>query len=600
LGLQDIDLYHYKTKQKVTVLARQTGERQFIASCINPDHEDKHPSMSISLDKGLYHCFACHIAGVTWQKHLENKGSKKSGKQYLKEKKESDRKSEIILTLNTDLVNWSGYDETIKEESRSRIAFDLCFLPEKEKLTSISSVIEAGIFKRLELLDRMKKVEGLLKQSEFTPEEEEEILSKQKFNPRVYSDKILNKYPLRFDIIKRFWIYHKKRGLWIERAELILNSLLRKSFLGEKDFKAYCVREVLEDLKGLSLKIDDPIEPETYLIPFANLIYDIKNKKEIEFSPEYFFINKLAVDFNSGAGDFPTIRKVFREIVGEENSVSLLEIVAYCMWRAYPYPKAFFLFGSGANGKTAFIKILRRIIGNSNISSETSNSLQSSPFSVGRLYGKLANVTSEMQYSILRNTDKIKMATGEDLINCERKFKEPFVFQNYAKLIFLTNQIPLTVDKTFAFYRRVFLLEFPNKFILGESADPDVIDKIDQSEFEGLALWALAKLGELKRKYFVFTRHIKTKEITEQYENLSNPLYKFMRDFVIREPDSDIPKSEFQGRFNAYQKDKGFRIWDSREISREMRNMGYVHKYLTRGETQNKTTYIGWIEIFWK
>ncbi|GAH70458.1 unnamed protein product, partial [marine sediment metagenome] len=270
------------------------------------------------------------------------------------------------------------------------------------------------------------------------------------------------------------------------------------------------------------------------------------------------------VNYNPGAKEFPTIKKVFREIVGYRNSVTLLEIIAYCMWRGYPYPKVFFLFGSGANGKTAFIKILRRVIGNKNISSETSNAFQFDRFSLGRLYGKLANVTSEMQYSILKNTDKIKMATGEDLLNCERKFKEPFVFQNYAKLIFLTNQIPLTVDKTFAFYRRVFLLEFPNRFVLGKNADPDIIDKIEQSEFEALAMKALAKLGELKRKSFVFTKHIETEEITEQYESLSNPLHKFVKDFTVKEPNSDIPKNEFQSRFEAYQKDKGFRIWDSK------------------------------------
>lgn len=600
MSLQDIDLYHYKTKQKVTVLARKTGENQFMASCINEAHEDKHPSMSISTDKGLYHCFACQIAGVTWQKHLEMKESKKPVKQYLREKKEGERRSGILQSLTNDLLNWSGYDDIAKEEAKSRIAFDLCFLSEKEKTTSVSSVIEAGIFRRIELLDRMKKVEGLLKQSEFTPEEEEEILSKQRFNARPYSNKILEKYPLKFDLLKRFWVYREKRGVWLEKAEALLNSLLRKSILGEKDYKVYCVREILDDLKGLSLVEDEPVEPAAALIPFNNKIYDIKNKKEIDFSPEHFFINKLAVNYNPKAKDFSTIKKVFREIVGAENSITLLEIIAYCMWRGYPYPKTFFLFGSGANGKTAFIKILRRIIGNRNISSETSNAFQFDRFSLGRLYGKLANVTSEMQYSILKNTDKIKMATGEDLINCERKFKEPFVFQNYAKLIFLTNQIPLTKDKTFAFYRRVFLLEFPNKFILGESADPDIVDRIDQSEFEALAIQAIIKLKKLRKKYFVFTKHIKTEEITEQYENLSNPLYKFVNDFIIREPNSDIPKTEFQGRFEAYQKDKGFRIWDSKEINREMRAMGYKDRALTRGETGDKSTYWAWIEIFWK
>lgn len=590
------ELKNTDTKEIKEVEATKKG-KEWLAYC--PFHNDvKTPNCYINKEKGVFLCRACGATGIIYTgEKYSKRSSKKMQKKYLQEKEYKEEKERVLGSLSVDLDNWESYPEETKKEVVTGLPLNLCFLEEgTERNLAIDALDKAGIIKKAELKIRIKKITTLFKKKEG---EKEESQSKQKFDPLPYSESITEKYPLRSDTKKRFWIYHKKRGIWIDKAEPILNGMLRKRILGKKDHKIYCVREILEELRGQSLKIDDPVEPDLSLIPFNNKIYDIKNEKDIEFSPEYFFINKLAVNYNPEAGDFPTIRKVFSEIVKEEDTITLLEIVAYCMWRKYPYPKNFFLYGSGANGKTAFIKILRKILGNNNISSETSDALQYNPFSIGRLYGKLANVTSEMQYNILKNTVRIKQASGEDLLNCEKKFKEPFLFENYAKLIFLTNQIPLTTDKTFAFYRRIFLLEFPNKFVLGENADPEVIDKIDQKEFEGLGLSALAKLGELKQKYFVFTRHEKTEKITEEYENLSNPLYKFIKEFTHREPNSDIPKSEFQGTFNAYQKDKGFRIWDDREINREMRAMGFTAKALTRGEKGNKKTFWAWIEIYW-
>jgi len=160
MGLQDIDLYHYKTKQKITVLAKQTGEGQFMARCISDDHEDKNPSMSISMNKGLYHCFSCGIAGVTWAKHLE--GGSKTNKQSSQKKKEEEIKSNILMALNTDLINWSGYDKAMREEAKTRLSFDLCFLPEGERTPVIDSLVEAGIFRKSELTDRIQKIDVVL------------------------------------------------------------------------------------------------------------------------------------------------------------------------------------------------------------------------------------------------------------------------------------------------------------------------------------------------------------------------------------------------------------------------------------------------------
>ncbi|GAG58321.1 unnamed protein product, partial [marine sediment metagenome] len=137
-------------------------------------------------------------------------------------------------------------------------------------------------------------------------------LSKSKFNPRPYSEQILSEYHLKYDKYKRFWIYNES-GIWEYRAELILNSILRKKILGNDHYKRYCVEEIIADLKGLTYTQELPQEPEPDLIPFNNRIYDIKNDRLIEYFPDYFFINKLPVDLNEKHRECPTIDRIFKE-----------------------------------------------------------------------------------------------------------------------------------------------------------------------------------------------------------------------------------------------------------------------------------------------
>jgi len=165
---ENIDLYHYEVHERITVLAKRTGkEGEYKARCINPSHEDIHPSMGINTIKGVYNCLVCHIKGVTWEKYLEGRGKgkghkSKGSKNYMQEKKEQEVKNDILMAIDTDLLNWSGYDSEIKERCRARLAFDLCFLPEEERVIAIGALTKAEIFRRSELLGRIKNVKSML------------------------------------------------------------------------------------------------------------------------------------------------------------------------------------------------------------------------------------------------------------------------------------------------------------------------------------------------------------------------------------------------------------------------------------------------------
>jgi P4 family phage/plasmid primase-like protien len=424
-----------------------------------------------------------------------------------------------------------------------------------------------------------------------------EVTSKTKFNPRPYSEEILKEYSLRSDLLKRFWIYKKKTGIWSDRAEIFLDSILRKRILGHKDFKIYCVKEIIEDLRGLTFQEEYPKEASPDLIPFKNVIFNIKTRKTIKYSPDYFFINKLAINYNpEGGSECPTIDRVFHEIVAEKDVPMLYQIVAYSVHRGYPSAKFFILHGIGSNGKTRYIDVLEKILGEENISDVSMTDLQFNRFAPSELLGKLLNVSGEMAYQSLHRTELLKEATGESFLRCERKFREAFKFKNYAKMVFSTNQVPLTMDHTHGFYRRVVLIEFPRVFEEGKDADPFIIKNIPEKEFEALGLWALTKLAEMKRNKFAFSNLDDVEKVAKKYKYLSNPVYRFLDDFTVKEVNSEIPKNVFYDSFISFAKDRGIRELTTKEVVSAMKSMGYEEKMIIKEENATRC----WLELDWK
>jgi len=330
----------------------------------------------------------------------------------------------------------------------------------------------------------------------------------------------------------------------------------------------------------------------------------LRNGKTLDFNPRYFFINKLGVNYDAENKECPNVDKLFREIVLKEDIITLYEIIAYCFYRGYPYPKSFMLYGNGANGKSTFARVLTRILGRENVSSVSLETLETSPFGISQLYGKLANINPEMGYGVVRSANTLKKLTGSDLVVNERKFKDPFSFLNYAKLIFLSNDIPYSKDKSFAFYRRIFLLEFPHRFEIKLKANPFIVDRIPEKEFEGLASVCLKILKDFttEERLFTFTHHKRTDDVMEEYEKLSDPLGIFLDEKTKNDPDGDIPVRAFYDEFKKYQKQKKMREWTEKKIGQIMTQKGFVKRTMRVSTSSHGDYkyYKAYLELIWK
>ena len=161
-----------------------------------------------------------------------------------------------------------------------------------------------------------------------------------------------------------------------------------------------------------------------------------------------------------------TISREFEKWAGDKWGL-LLEIVGYCLLAGdYPFNKAVMIYGEENTGKSTFLWLLSKLLGEDNVSNVPLQKLTSEVdrFSAFELYHKMANIYADIPKIGIRETGKFKMLTGGDRIMAERKFRDPITFMNYAKMIFSANELPEVHDTSGAFWRRWIVIRFENRF----------------------------------------------------------------------------------------------------------------------------------------
>ncbi len=169
--------------------------------------------------------------------------------------------------------------------------------------------------------------------------------------------------------------------------------------------------------------------------------------------------------------------------------------------------------GKGSNGKSTFLRIIDHLLGSKNISHISLQDLAGDRFASAGLYGKLANTFADLKSDKLVSTGNFKMLVSGDYIRAQKKFQNPFEFQNYAKLIFSANEIPQSEDRTYAYFRRWIILFF-EKVYEGDDNDTELVYKLTTpEELSGLLNLALIALRQLiKDNQFVHADDIATIE----------------------------------------------------------------------------------------
>lgn len=324
------------------------------------------------------------------------------------------------------------------------------------------------------------------------------------------------------------------------------------------------------ELKSEELQLDTPT-----LISLKNGVLNLETKDLLDFSAEYRIKNKIPYNYNPSAYS-EVMDKTLNNICCNDKQLRLLieEMIGYIIFRRNEMGKAFILTGSGANGKSTLLDVVKRLIGKENISSVALNELNDR-FKTFQLEGKLANIGDDISNSYIEDNSVFKKLVTGETVNVERKGKDPFDFENYSKLIFSCNEMPRINDLSDGLKRRLIFIPFNAKFSKKDSDyDPFIIDKLLLEQ----ALEYLLKIALEGLDRILFNREFTTSKVVddtwEDYERKNNPILGFLEEGKI---DNESTRDVYL-QYQTYCSESGLKHLSRIAFSREICKNGYKTK----------------------
>ena len=350
--------------------------------------------------------------------------------------------------------------------------------------------------------------------------------------------KILDIQPIYYDdIINMWWLWDNNKLIWRTTKEERLLRLIH-GYVNDIDLttKSTYKNEIINHLKREAADdIRKPFPPNENWIQFGTKIVDVKTLKTYKPTPKFFITNIIPWELGKSKKT-PVMDKLFKDWVVKENIQdssyikTLYQITAYTMLSYGPMQKLIALTGSGANGKSTYVKILRKLFEKDefnkgeNITSTTIYDLTRN-FESSTLHKKLLCLISEVNSNEMKFTNLLKSLSGEDPIRFEFKGKDTFTDINTCAVLITANTLPKTYDTTDGFYRRWLTVDFPNKF----TGKRDIIAEIPDEEFSNLCFKSITILNEMLKEG-KFENEGDLEEQIRKYESKSSPINMFLQE----------------------------------------------------------------------
>ncbi|MBT9282305.1 MAG: bifunctional DNA primase/polymerase [Hydrogenibacillus schlegelii] len=288
------------------------------------------------------------------------------------------------------------------------------------------------------------------------------------------------------------------------------------------------------------------VNPDDGLINVKNGLLDWRTGELRPHTPERLSTIQIPVLYDPDARA-ERIERFFREVMPHDAIPTVEEYVGYILVPNTKYQKAMMLTGKADSGKSTFILLLEAFVGRENMASVPLQELTENRFKRALLEGKLLNAFADISHKAVEDSGYFKAIVTGDAIDAEKKFKPPFVFRPFSKLLFSANELPASRDISEGYFRRWLIIPFAYQ---GEK-DPNLLEKLTvPHELSGLLNVAIGGLRRLERQGR-FTENEATRKALEMYRENIDSVAAFVKERVAIDDNAAESKQEI---FAAYKR----------------------------------------------
>jgi putative DNA primase/helicase len=257
------------------------------------------------------------------------------------------------------------------------------------------------------------------------------------------------------------------------------------------------------------------------------------------------------------------------------------ELIGYTLYSGNPLHVAVLLYGKGRNGKGTLIRVLKRLLGEYNVSTVGLHELTENRFRTATLFGKLANLAGDLDSRWLDNTATFKAITGGDAVQGEHKYGAVFDFTPWALPFYSTNKAFGSSDSSEGWVARWVVVPFPTSFLGREDRGLDARLQTD-AELRGIlrrgieALPALMARGRFDEPESV--RNAKSDFIAR-----SDAVRSWVDEQCLLDPDAWTPRTDIYRAYTIHADNAGAKRLSAREFYNRVEQIGGIRAAIRHG-----------------
>ncbi|AAU91228.1 prophage LambdaMc01, DNA primase, P4 family [Methylococcus capsulatus str. Bath] len=284
-------------------------------------------------------------------------------------------------------------------------------------------------------------------------------------------------------------------------------------------------------------------------------------------------------------GDCARWRAFLEDITGGDTALQayLQRMVGYCLTGATSAHALFFLYGTGANGKSVFVNTLATILGDYATSAPMDTFMEARgdrhPTDLAGLRGARFVSSIETEQGRRWNESKVKAITGGDKVSARFMRQDFFEYLPQFKLVIAGNHKPAIRNVDEAMKRRLHLIPF-TVTIPPEKRDGQLTEKL-LAERDGILAWAVE--GCLAWQRDGLNPPASVVSATEEYFDEEDAIGDFLDEEAQRFEQARVAVADVFQRWQEWATRRGEYVGTSRWLAQQLANRGFGRARLHGG-----------------
>ena len=411
--------------------------------------------------------------------------------------------NEQTILLN-QLKRIKHLNRLIQQEVMEVLNKDFCATPlTKDELNNLLSISE----------------EQLLKQ----------FFEKDKFLHNKLGDYIIESCNIKRDSIsKELFYFDDRTHIYSNDTDFITGYITKLC----PSLKAYQIEETVKYIQRFLYDEAVVFNSDPFKVVFKNGILDIYTMKLEPMTPDNLESIRINCNYDPNAYS-KTVDEFFDTATNGDKLIEqlLYEAIGYSMLKTNELQKAFILVGSGRNGKSTYLDLIKAVLGRDNCTSVSFKDL-SNNFRAAMLEGKLASLAGDISSQPITDSDLVKsISAGED-ITIEQKYKQAQSKPLFSTLFFACNKLPRTPDTSEGFYRRWCIIPFVANLSKITRVEGMMFKKdlLSQESIDYVAYKAIQAIYNVLTTNEEFAEPQAVKDMLQQYKVDNSAVLSWFRD----------------------------------------------------------------------